>query len=78
MKTACHEICHVFGITHCPYYECLMNGSNLINEADRKPFALCPICLRKIASYLNLDYQMTTERYFNLVDSIQDQDNPRF
>jgi hypothetical protein len=55
-----------------------MNGSNLINEADRKPFALCPICLRKIASYLNLDYQMTTERYFNLVETIQDQDNPRF
>lgn len=34
MKTACHELCHVFGMTHCPYFECLMNGSNLVNEAD--------------------------------------------
>lgn len=34
MKTACHELCHVFGMTHCPYFECLMNGSNLMNEAD--------------------------------------------
>jgi archaemetzincin len=53
LKTACHELCHVFGLTHCPYYECLMNGSNLLEEADRKPFMLCPICLRKIAVYLN-------------------------
>ena len=45
LKTACHEICHVLGMTHCPYFECLMNGSNLVNEADKKPFALCPICL---------------------------------
>ena len=51
VKTACHEICHVLGMTHCPYYECLMNGSNLVTEADIKPFALCPICLRKLASY---------------------------
>ena len=51
VKTACHEICHVLGMTHCPYYECLMNGSNLVTEADIKPFALCPICLRKLTSY---------------------------
>ena len=23
-----HEITHMFGLTHCIYYECLMNGSN--------------------------------------------------
>ena len=54
MKTACHELCHVFGMTHCPYFECLMNGSNLVNEADQKPFLLCPICLRKLEIYLVL------------------------
>ena len=54
MKTACHELCHVFGMTHCPYFECLMNGSNLMNEADQKPFLLCPICERKLETYLNL------------------------
>ena len=55
LKTACHEICHVLGMTHCPYYECLMNGSNLVTEADKKPFALCPICLRKLVSYLGIE-----------------------
>ena len=58
MKTACHELCHVLGMTHCPYYECLMNGSNLVNEADKKPFLLCPICLRKLEVYLNLQKQI--------------------
>ena len=54
LKTACHEICHVLGMTHCPYFECLMNGSNLVTEADKKPFALCPICLRKLDSYCEI------------------------
>ena len=54
LKTACHELCHVLGMTHCPYYECLMNGSNLVTEADAKPFALCPICLKKLVSYFEI------------------------
>ena len=54
LKTACHEICHVLGMTHCPYFERLMNGSNLVTEADKKPFALCPICLRKLDSYCEI------------------------
>jgi len=24
-----------------------MNGSNKLEEADRKPFLLCPVCTRK-------------------------------
>jgi len=52
-KTATHELCHVLYQTHCHYYECLMNGSNLLKEADLKPFNLCPICLRKLFYYLN-------------------------
>ena len=29
-----------------------MNGSSQLEEADHKPFALCPVCMRKISSYL--------------------------
>ena len=29
-----------------------MNGSSQLEEADNKPFALCPVCLRKMSSYL--------------------------
>eukprot|EP00347_Sterkiella_histriomuscorum_P004093 403361778 len=55
IKTATHEFCHALGIHHCKYYECLMNGSNKIDEADRKPFLLCPICTRKQRTYLRIE-----------------------
>jgi len=32
-----------------------MNGSSQLEEADHKPFALCPVCLRKISSYLRFN-----------------------
>jgi archaemetzincin len=30
--TMAHEICHMFALHHCPYYECLMNGYNSLEE----------------------------------------------
>ena len=32
-----------------------MNGSSQLEEADQKPFALCPVCLRKMSSYLGFN-----------------------
>jgi len=43
-----HEIGHLFGIYHCVYFECCMNGSNSLPESDAQPLYLCPICLRKL------------------------------
>lgn len=43
-----HEIGHTFGLPHCPYYECLMNGANNLGELDRQSPHPCPICLRKL------------------------------
>lgn len=34
-----------------------MNGSSQLEEADHKPFALCPVCLRKMSSYLGFNGQ---------------------
>lgn len=79
LKTACHELCHVFGITHCPYFECLMNGSNLIEEADKKPFALCPLCLRKIETYLELNtVEALYSRFARIGDHLYKMRNPSF
>jgi archaemetzincin len=47
LKTASHETGHMFSIKHCSRYHCIMNGSNHLEEADRKPTALCPDCLEK-------------------------------
>jgi archaemetzincin len=55
-----HETGHMFGIRHCIHFQCLMNGSNSLNESDRKPLHLCPVCLRKLQSSINFD---VVERY---------------
>jgi archaemetzincin len=50
-----HEAGHMFGITHCVRYECLMNGSNSLDELDRQRAALCPECLQKLAWNIGFD-----------------------
>jgi len=47
-KVMCHEIGHMFGLKHCTYYKCLMNGSMSSEEGSRKPAYLCIICLKKL------------------------------
>lgn len=44
----CHETGHAFGMEHCTAYECVMNGSNSLEELDSQFGELCPICLRKL------------------------------
>ena len=34
-----------------------MNGSIELREADIKPFALCPVCLRKVSSHMGINGQ---------------------
>lgn len=47
-KVLAHETGHMFGLMHCVFFECLMNGSNHLKEADSQPIHLCPVCLRKL------------------------------
>jgi len=48
LKVVSHELGHAFGISHCTYFACVMNGSNHLEEADRAPMHLCPVDLRKL------------------------------
>ncbi len=47
-KVMAHEIGHMYGLRHCVYFDCLLNGANSLEEMDRAPHALCPVCLRKL------------------------------
>ena len=47
-KVLAHESGHMFGMSHCIYYHCLMNGSNHLEESDARPLHFCPVCLRKL------------------------------
>jgi archaemetzincin len=48
IKTAGHETAHMFSFQHCTRYECTLNGSETLDEADRTPLAFCPECLAKL------------------------------
>ena len=54
-KVLTHEMGHMFGIKHCIYYECLMNGANSLRECDSTPMHLCPVCLRKLQRAVGFD-----------------------
>jgi len=62
-KVLAHETTHMFGLPHCIYFECLVNGSNNLSEADLCPLQLCPVCLRKL--HFNVQFNPVT-RYEEL------------
>lgn len=55
LKLSAHEIGHLFGLQHCVFYECVMNGTNSLDETDRRPVHLCPVCLAKLQWNLRFD-----------------------
>lgn len=54
-KVLSHEMGHMFGIKHCIYYQCNMNGANSLAECDSTPMHLCPVCLRKLQRAVGFD-----------------------
>lgn len=54
-KVLAHETAHMFGLLHCIYFRCVMNGSNHLDESDRRPIHLCPVCLRKLQYSIGFD-----------------------
>merc|ERR1719313_365458 len=55
IQVLCHEVGHLFGIQHCVWWLCVMNGSNGDWESDGRPLALCPTDLAKLHACLGFD-----------------------
>jgi len=62
-KVLAHEIGHMFGLEHCIYFRCILNGSNHLKESDSRPMHLCPVCLHKLQFSIGFD---VVKRYANL------------
>jgi archaemetzincin len=69
IRTAAHELGHMFSIQHCTAYECNMCGSNNREESDRRPLAECPQCTAKICWATEDDPQ---QRFNRLAKYCQD------
>lgn len=68
IKTATHELGHMFSMRHCTKYECNMCGSNNREESDSGPLALCPECMAKVCWATLSD---PVKRYRQLTDFCQ-------
>ncbi|XP_061160559.1 arylsulfatase G-like isoform X1 [Syngnathus typhle] len=69
-KTMTHEIGHMFGMRHCQWLSCVMQGSNHLEESDRRPLELCPICLRKLQTSAGFNI---AERYEALLHWMEEE-----
>lgn len=47
-KEGAHEICHLFGLSHCEDPTCVMFPPETRDQLDRKFNALCPECRRRL------------------------------
>lgn len=63
LKISVHETGHIFSITHCTKYQCIMSGANHLGETDRHPLDACPECMAKICW---LNNKTPVERYQRL------------
>ena len=54
-RTASHELGHCFGMDHCVYYACSMQGSSSLAEDARQPPYLCPVDLFKVLEATGAD-----------------------
>ncbi len=71
LKIALHETGHMYGITHCLSFQCLMNGTNSLYETDHAPLRFCPECLHKLwwaTGVAPLDWAQKMMRYTERYD----------
>lgn len=57
-RTVSHELGHCFGMAHCVYYACNMQGTAGMSEDVRQPPYLCPVCEAKVAHAIKSELQV--------------------
>jgi hypothetical protein len=63
-RTFIHELLHLFGLQHCIFFKCLMNGCKVEDEIAIAALTLCPVCLRKLHTAMGvLTSSRVLERY---------------
>jgi len=63
-KVLVHETAHMFGLQHCIYFRCVLNGSNHLAESDARPMHECPVDLHKLHYSIGFD---VAKRYATLL-----------
>ncbi|TFK95120.1 hypothetical protein BDV98DRAFT_578312 [Pterulicium gracile] len=69
-RTASHELGHCFGIDHCVYYACVMQGTAGLGEDARQPPYLCPVDEAKVLRAIDGAKLSSSTSKFKLSGSI--------
>ncbi|EGZ13274.1 hypothetical protein PHYSODRAFT_513604, partial [Phytophthora sojae] len=73
-RTASHELGHCFGMDHCVYYACSMQGSAGLSEDARQPPYLCPVDLAKLLHATGADSTVRYGALLKFCQRFEDQD----
>ncbi|KAJ3812221.1 hypothetical protein F5876DRAFT_37945 [Lentinula aff. lateritia] len=71
-RTASHELGHCFGIDHCVYYACAMQGTASLAEDARQPPYVCPVDLAKILQACSTTRELRYEALLSFCDKYKD------
>jgi archaemetzincin len=73
-KTSSHELGHCFGIDHCVYYACIMQGSASLAEDARQPPYLCPVDEAKLTAATGIGGQERRAKMIEFCESDSNKD----
>jgi archaemetzincin len=65
ISVSSHEIGHMMSMHHCIYAQCVMNGSNNLDETDSQPNRLCSQCQRKLSWNFGYDNEKRLRQLHN-------------
>ncbi|KAF5367332.1 hypothetical protein D9757_010102 [Collybiopsis confluens] len=71
-RTASHELGHCFGIDHCAYYACSMQGTASLGEDARQPPYICPVDLAKVLRACNTTAELRYRALLEYCERYQD------
>ncbi len=66
-----HETLHLFGINHCQFFKCCMNGANSLEESDSQALQLCPVDLHKLHLVVGFDIIERYKKLYNFLNSLE-------
>lgn len=73
-KTASHELGHCFGLDHCVFYACIMQGTAGLTEDARQPPYLCPVDLAKVLHATGADSVQRYRALLAFCERFEDED----
>jgi len=68
LRFVSHEIGHMFGMEHCVFYRCPMNGCKNLAESDTSPLHFCPVCRQKLQWLLEPDEKKRNSALLDFYD----------